>query len=183
MQLTTSVVTIGFNITSYLVSEGAGSFSAIVSVLNENLEINIFVTVFTSTNSSGGRNTVHSLKDIKSQCIFISIMVHLSRQFKYVNLNQNMFRCILFYISTAQSDYTTISRSLVFNGATRSQIVTVPIRDDTVVENQFEQFFINLREYESAVILNEPTASVTIEDNDSELSMNICMCQIVSLFM
>ena len=69
----------------------------------------------------------------------------------------------------------------MFNGATRSQIVTVPIPDDTVVENQFEQFFINLREYESAVILSGPTASVTIEDNDSELSMNICTCQIVSL--
>ena len=96
MQLTTSVVTIGFNITAYSVSEGAASFSAIVSVLNENLEINIFVTLFTSTNSSGGRNTVHSLKDIKSQYTFISIMVHLPRQFKYVNLNQNMFRGILF---------------------------------------------------------------------------------------
>ena len=39
-----------------------------------------------------------------------------------------------------------------------------------VVENQFERFFINLRNYwyEPAVILNGPTASVTIEDNDSE---------------
>ena len=39
-----------------------------------------------------------------------------------------------------------------------------------LVEDQFEQFFINLRNYwyESAVILNGPTASVTIEDNDSE---------------
>ena len=48
-----------------------------------------------------------------------------------------------------------------------------------VVENQFEQFFINLREYESAVILNGPTASVTIEDNDSELFTYASGCQYI----
>ena len=56
-----------------------------------------------------------------------------------------------------------------------------------LVENQFEQFFINLRNYwyESAVILNGPTASVTIEENDSELSVQYtqdCMCTITSIF-
>ena len=73
-------------------------------------------------------------------------------------------------ISPDLLDYTPISRSLVFNGATRSQIVTVSIRDDMVVEDQFEQFFIKLNNYwiDSAVILSQPTASVTIEDNDSE---------------
>ena len=53
-------------------------------------------------------------------------------------------------------------------------MVTVSIRDDMVVENQFEQFFINLMNYryESAVILSRPIASVTIEDNnDSEFSL------------
>ena len=82
------------------------------------------------------------------------------------------------YISPCLSDYTAVSRSLVFNDATRSHIVTVYIRDDMVVENQFEQFFINLRNYwyESAVILNGPAASVTIVDNDSELSLKICIC-------
>ena len=54
--------------------------------------------------------------------------------------------------------------------------MTVYIRDDMVVENQYERFFINLRNYwhESAVILSQPTASVTIEDNnDSEFSLHI----------
>ena len=52
-------------------------------------------------------------------------------------------------------------------------MVTVSIRDDMIVENQFERFFINLMNYwyESAIILSRPTASVTIEDdNDSEFS-------------
>ena len=47
-----------------------------------------------------------------------------------------------------------------------------------VVEDQFERFFINLRRYDSAVILSRPTVSVAIEDNnDSELSLKICMCR------
>ena len=85
------------------------------------------------------------------------------------------------------SDYTAINRSLVFNGATRSQIVTVPIRDDMAVENQFERFFINLRNYwyDSAFILSRPTTSVTIEDDDSELSLqytNILTCTRMSVY-
>ena len=48
--------------------------------------------------------------------------------------------------------------------------MTVSIQDDMIVEDQFERFFINLRRYESAVILSQPTASVSIEDNDSESS-------------
>ena len=80
----------------------------------------------------------------------------------------------IFFIFLASSDYGTIYRYPVFNGATRSQTVTVSIRDDMVVENQFEQFFINLRYYwyESAVIFSRP-ARVTIEDNDSELFLKI----------
>ena len=81
-------------------------------------------------------------------------------------------------LSPDLSDYTAMNRSLVFNSATSSQMVTVSIQDDMLVENQFEQFFINLENYwyDSAVILNGPTASVTIEDNDSELSLNNCTC-------
>ena len=52
-------------------------------------------------------------------------------------------------------------------------MVTVYIQDDMLVENQLEEFFIKLREDDSAVILNRQTTSVTIEDNDGELSMNI----------
>ena len=66
-------------------------------------------------------------------------------------------------------------------------MVTVFIRDDMIVENQFERFFINLRNYwyESAVILSQPTASITIEDDDSELSLQYtknCMCTRMSIY-
>ena len=64
--------------------------------------------------------------------------------------------------------------------------MTVSIRDDMVVEDQFEQFHINLRNYwYDSVILNDTTASVTIEDNDSELSLQYtkdCMYTRMSIF-
>ena len=84
---------------------------------------------------------------------------------------------VFLYISPDLSDYTAVDRSLVFNGATRSRMVTVSIRDDMAVEDQFERFFINLSNYwyESAVILNGSTAIVIIEDNDSELSLHDCV--------
>ena len=67
-------------------------------------------------------------------------------------------------------------------------MVTVSIRDDMIVENQFERFFINLSNYwyESAIILSRPAASVTIEDNnDSEFCLQYtkdCTCTRMSLF-
>ena len=82
------------------------------------------------------------------------------------------FWCFM-YISPDLSDYRAIDRSLIFNSATRSQMVTVYIQDDMLVENQSEEFFIKLRVDDSAVILNRQTTRVTIKDNDSELSMNI----------
>ena len=52
-----------------------------------------------------------------------------------------------------------------------------------IVEDQFERFFINLRNYwyDSAVILSRPTACVTIEDDDSELSVQYT-CTTMSVF-
>ena len=103
-------------------------------------------------------------------------------KYKNIPVDDNKF----LYLSPDLSDYTAINRSLVFNGATRYQMVTVSIRDDMVVEDQFERFFINLNNYwyESAVILDGSTASVTIEDNDSELSLqyklHVYTCQFIT---
>ena len=86
---------------------------------------------------------------------------------------------MILFIYPASSDYTTLTRSLVLNGATRSQTVTIPIRDDMVVENQFELFSINLSTSDFAVMLDPVSATVTVEDNDSELSpqqTKVCIC-------
>ena len=79
---------------------------------------------------------------------------------------------IFFFAFPASTDYTALSRSLVFNGATGSQTVLIPIQDDMVVENQFESFFIRLSTSDSAVMLDPVSANVTVEDNDSELSLH-----------
>ena len=70
------------------------------------------------------------------------------------------------------ADYRGLSRSLVFNGGTRSQTVTVTIQNDVVVEQQFENFLMRLRTryYDPAVILSPATATITIEDDDSKLT-------------
>ena len=79
-------------------------------------------------------------------------------------------------IYPGSSDYSVTPRTLTFNGATESQTVTVFIRDDMLVENQFESHSINLRTYDSAVILKTRTARVTIEDNDSKWLLQLTKC-------
>ena len=89
---------------------------------------------------------------------------------------------IIRFIYPASSDYATLTSSLVLNGATNSQTVTIPIQDDMVVENQFEFFSINLSTSDSAVMLDPVSAAVTVEDNDSELSPQYTRVYIMSFF-
>jgi len=48
--------------------------------------------------------------------------------------------------------------------------VTVTIEDDMVVEQQFENFFLDLKTYDSAVKLSPRTTIITIEDDDGKLT-------------
>jgi len=50
--------------------------------------------------------------------------------------------------------------------------VTVTIQDDGVVEPQSENFFLDLRTSDSAVILGLRTTTITIEDDDSKSTHN-----------
>ena len=52
--------------------------------------------------------------------------------------------------------------------------MTVTIQDDTVVEQQFEDFFVSLRTHyhDPAVIVSPGTTTITIEDDDSKLTHN-----------
>ena len=59
-------------------------------------------------------------------------------------------------------DYRALTNSLVFNDVTRSQTVTVTIQDDNVVEQRFENFFLDLSSGSST--------NITIEDDDSKLT-------------
>ena len=71
-------------------------------------------------------------------------------------------------ISTAGTDYTSLSRNLTFNVTVTTQMVEVPIIDDHIVENS-EVINLILVSTDSAVILNPSTSTITIEDVDSKL--------------
>ena len=65
-------------------------------------------------------------------------------------------------------DYTPVSRSLTFNAAVTTQMVAVPIIDDHIVEHS-EIINLTLVSTDPAVILNQSTSTITIEDMDSKL--------------
>ena len=71
-------------------------------------------------------------------------------------------------ITTAGTDYTDTTVTLIFGATISTQMVTVSILDDGVVE---DTEFINLAltSVDSAVMLNPATARIDIEDVDSEL--------------
>ena len=72
-----------------------------------------------------------------------------------------------FYLHTDGLDYTAISENLVFNAAVSSQMVTIPILGDFIVE-QSEMFTLALTSDDPAVIFNPSSSNVTIEDVYSE---------------
>ena len=74
----------------------------------------------------------------------------------------------LIILVTDGMDYTAVSRNLTFNATVSSQMVTISILDDLVVEN-FEMFTLALTSTDPAVILNPSSSNVTIEDLDSKL--------------
>ena len=68
---------------------------------------------------------------------------------------------------TAGMDYIPVSRSLIFNADLTIQVVEVPIIDDHTVEHS-EIINLTLVSTDSAVILNQSTSTIIIEDVDSK---------------
>ena len=72
-----------------------------------------------------------------------------------------------FYLHTGGLDYTAVSENLIFNAAVSTQMVTIPIIDDFIVEHS-EMFTLALTSTDPAVILNPSSSNVTIENVYSE---------------
>ena len=68
---------------------------------------------------------------------------------------------------TASNDYTAVTAQLVFQSTVTLQCRSIPITDDTILEND-EVFSVQLSTLDQDVILTFSTATVTIEDNDGE---------------
>ena len=64
-------------------------------------------------------------------------------------------------------DYIAVSRNLTVNAIVSTQMVTIPIIDDFIVEHS-EMFTLALTSTDPAVILNPSSCNVTIKDVDSE---------------
>jgi len=67
-------------------------------------------------------------------------------------------------------DYAAVSRNLTFNATVSTQMETIPIIDDFIVEHS-EMFTLALTSTDSAVILNPSSSNVTIKDVDSEYTL------------
>ena len=67
-------------------------------------------------------------------------------------------------------DYEAVTTTLTFNMSVPTQVVTILILNDTVVEN-YESFGVTLTTFDTAVTLRSQTARVTIRDDDSKLQL------------
>lgn len=70
-------------------------------------------------------------------------------------------------ISPAGSDYDAVTTTLTFDVSMPTQVVTIPIRDDMIVENT-ESFTVALATNDTAVTLRLQTATVFIRDDNSK---------------
>ena len=64
-------------------------------------------------------------------------------------------------------DYTITSSNLTFSTTMSSQTVTIPILEDTIVEDS-ETIIVTLTSADPAATLNPQSATVTIVDNDGK---------------
>ena len=73
----------------------------------------------------------------------------------------------VFLTFPAGIEYIHVSTDVTLNGGISTQMVTIPILDNTIVEDS-TLFNVILTTTDPAVVLNPTTADVTIEDEVSE---------------
>ena len=143
------MVTIGFDIEAYSVLEDTGSVNVTVSILNGTLGRNLVVTLSTESGGTAtGKFNKHS---------FCSLM-------KTYSLST----------TPAGTDYNDTTVTLTFDATFSTQMMTVPILVDNVVEDT-EFINLTLTSVDSAVMLNPATARIHVEDINSELTNGKCM--------
>ena len=73
----------------------------------------------------------------------------------------------VFLTFPAGIEYIQVSTDVTLNAGISTQMVTIPILDNTIVADS-TSFNVILMTTDPAVVLNPTTADVTIEDEDSE---------------
>ena len=83
------------------------------------------------------------------------------------------------FFSPGGADYADVTITLTFGPTVSTQMVTVPILDDSVDEDT-EFFNLTLTSTDNVAMLNPSTATLSIEDR--ELTIRNCSFTIITLF-
>ena len=136
---------------SYTVIESASSVT-VCAFLTGQIERDVLVTMTTVRGTAQGMY-LHDLLHIhwrdESQCL--------------------AYPSPLYYLvsPTDLSDFTRVTAQLTFQATVTLQCSSISIMDDTILEND-EVFSVQLSTLDPDVNLTPSTATVTIENNDSE---------------
>ena len=141
-------VTIGFNPTTYSVTEDVGSVSVVVSLLSGIL----------------GRDVIVSLQTINGLAVGESLnkLAYILTGYTAILLR---FKCMIVSFNAAGMDFPDTSLDLTFSPSSTTQTVMVPILDDAVPEDMLEYFSLALMSNDPAVSLNPINANITIVDD------------------
>ena len=142
------MVTFGLNPVHYSVAEDAGGVNVTLSMLSGTLARALSVVLVTSLNDGTATGGI----------VFVAFMCS-------VILKYNDFKPFL--ITLATLDYSFTSSEVTFSATTSSQVVTIPILEDTIVESS-ETINVTLMSVDPAATLNPASAVITIEDNDGK---------------
>ena len=72
-----------------------------------------------------------------------------------------------FFITLATLDYRFTSSEVILSAITSSQVVTIVVLEDTILERS-ETIHMTLTSMDPAAILNPASAVITIDDNDGK---------------
>ena len=82
-----------------------------------------------------------------------------------------------YHYSIAGGDFTSVRRTVIFNIGVISRGVSVPILDNTAIENT-ETFTASLTTTEGNVVIANSIATVSILDDDSDCELFTCKCKV-----
>ena len=129
-------------------AEDAGGVNVTLSLLSGTLARGLSVVLVTSLNDGTATGGI----------VFVTFMCS-------VILKCNALKPFL--IILAMLDYSFTSSEVTFSATTSSQVVTIPILEDTILESS-ETINMTLMSVDPAAILNPASAVITIEDNDGK---------------
>ena len=101
--------------------------------------------------------------------MFWLLFLLLTHSFSLTSLSHALYTLTSSH-SPAGIDYEAVTTILTFNVSIPTQMVTIPILDDLIVEN-YKSFDVTLTTFDTAAELRLQNASVTIRDNDGKFQL------------